>query len=292
MQGSLPAIPPNSSRTTGGNQEDLHRYRDVAIAIARDVGAMLLEFQQRPLLLRSKSTEVDLVTDADEQAQREIIRRIRQAFPDHSVMAEEGQQHDVPPTAREAEEYVWVIDPIDGTTNYWHRVPYFCVSIALCRNGQPIVGVIGAPRLGELFWAVRGEGAWCETHERQEPLQVSSVRRLDQALVATGFPYHRAPGTDNNLAEFARVTPVVQCIRRPGSAALDLAYVAAGRFDGYWEFYIHPWDTMAGQLLVLEAGGTISTVRPEGAMHGKGGILATNGHIHTLLRDQILGKNV
>jgi myo-inositol-1(or 4)-monophosphatase len=272
----------------------MNYYLDAAIQMARDVGTLLLEHQKQTRLLGSKSTTIDLVTEADEQAQQEITRRIRQTFPDHSIIAEESDLPNLPDSPHsqplhEESGYVWVIDPIDGTTNYWHGSPHFCVSIALCHRTQPIVGVIGAPRLGEIFWAAQGEGAWCETTGQTERLQVSTVKRLDQALVATGFPYERAPGTDNNLIEFGRVMPFVQGIRRAGSAALDLAYVAAGRLDGYWEFHVRPWDTMAGQVLVREAGGTISPVRPHGEMHGAGGILATNGPLHTPLHRQIMG---
>jgi myo-inositol-1(or 4)-monophosphatase len=148
-----------------------------------------------------------------------------------------------------------------------------------------LVGLIGAPAHDELFWATRGGGVF----DRHGPLHVSSIERLEQALIVTGFPYERAPGSDNNLTEFSRVVPFVQGIRRTGSAALDLTYVAAGRFDGFWEFHLKPWDALAGQLLVTEAGGQLSTVRATGALHGSGGILATNGRIHAALRALLTG---
>lgn len=223
-----------------------------------------------PHRVTRKSSAFDLVTEVDEAVQQMLVHRIRAAFPDHGIIAEEA------PAAPVTRDLTWYIDPLDGTTNYWHRLPFFCTSMALCSADGPLLGVIYAPAADELFWATQGGGAF----DRRGLLQVSSVDRLEQALIVTGFPYQRAPGSDNNLAECSRVVPHVQGIRRTGSAALDLAYVAAGRFDGFWEFYLKPWDALAGQLLVIEAGGQVSTVRSEGAMHGPGGLLATNGSIY------------
>jgi myo-inositol-1(or 4)-monophosphatase len=253
---------------------------EFCLDVVREAGQVLLDNLHHVHIIKAKTSAIDLVTEADEMAQDIIVRHIRAAYPEHGIVAEEDDA-----TSIARHEYVWFVDPIDGTTNYWHGMPSFCISMALCHHDEPQMGVIYAPYTNELFYAARGRGAFHNLGE----MHVSSVKLLDHALVATGFPYHRAPGSDNNLVEFARVVPFVQGIRRCGSAALDLAYLAAGRFDGYWEFHVRPWDTMAGQILVLEAGGVISTIRAEGAMHGPGGILATNGHIHTELHRRILG---
>lgn len=260
----------------------MHLFVEHGTQIVRETGQALLQAMQQgeTRLIGAKSTAIDLLTEADEMAQNLIVRRLREAFPDHGIVAEEGDQEAA------QHDYVWVVDPIDGTTNYWHRHPAFCVSMALCHHGEPIVGAVYAPWMDELFRASRGGGAFCN----DQPLHVSRADRLDQAVVATGFPYQRAPGSDNNLVEFGRVMPFVQGIRRCGSAALDLAYVAAGRLDGYWEFHIKPWDIMAGIVLVQEAGGQVSRVRTEGEMAGSGGILATNGHIHTALHRRVVGE--
>lgn len=253
---------------------------DFCVSIVRETGQFLLRSMSTNTLVAEKSSTIDLVTEADEQAQARLVGHIREAFPDHGIVAEEGHEQNAHHTA------TWYIDPIDGTTNYWHAMPLFSISVAFCHHGEPELGVIYLPYTDELFCAERGRGAFGP----RGTLRVSAVQRLEQALVATGFPYERAPGTDNNLVEFGRVMPVVQGIRRSGSAAIDMAFVAAGRYDGYWEFHVRPWDTMAGQLLVLEAGGQLSRVRPEGAMHGPGGILATNGHIHIELQRRILDE--
>jgi myo-inositol-1(or 4)-monophosphatase len=256
---------------------------DFCVSMVRETGHFLLHTMSNNNLVAAKSSAIDLVTQADEQAQARLVGRIREAFPDHRIIAEEdhtqGAPHDIP------HNDTWYIDPIDGTTNYWHGMPLFSISVAFCRHGEPEIGVVYLPYTNEIFYATRGGG----TFDGKGPLRVSSVQTLEQALVATGFPYERAPGSDNNLVEFGRVMPMVQGIRRSGSAAIDLAFVAAGRYDGYWEFHVRPWDTMAGQLLVLEAGGQLSRVRPEGKMHGSGGILATNGHLHATLQRHIMG---
>lgn len=253
-------------------------YLEFCKDVVYDAGQLLLQIDHETRQIKSKSTSIDLVTDADERIQNFIVQRIRERFPDHSILAEEDTE-----TGLNEHELVWVIDPIDGTTNFWHRLPYFTVTVALCIDAQPEVGVIYAPRLNDMFWAARGEGAF----NQAGPISVSTIRDMHQAVIATGFPYERAPGCDNNLAEFSRVMPYVQGIRRFGAASLDLAYVAAGLLDGYWEFHLRPWDSMAGILLVDEAGGQVSTVRPTGEMNGAGGILATNGLLHTILHRHI-----
>jgi myo-inositol-1(or 4)-monophosphatase len=257
----------------------MNEYLEYCIPIVQQTGHMLLEKMARNTLVCSKTSTIDLLTEADQHAQAMIINHLRQRFPNHGFLAEESDQPHL------AHEYTWVIDPIDGTTNYWHHMPYFCISVALCHHQRPVVGIVSMPTTNELFYAARGQSAFLNGH----PLHVSTTSAIHQSLLATGFPYDRTPGSDNNLVEFGRVMPFVQGIRRCGAAALDLAFVAAGRLDGYWEFHVRPWDIMAGILLVEEAGGTVTTVRPTGDMAGAGGILATNGHIHTALHRLILG---
>ena len=253
-----------------------------ALAFCRETVAeagRLLLSSQPGRQIRLKSSAFDIVTEADQAVQALVIERIHAAFPTHGIIAEEDWSE------RPGAEHVWYLDPVDGTTNFWHALPFFSVSLALCRAGRPVVGAIGAPALGELYWAALGEGAFSAGGR----LQVSSIDRLDRALVATGFPYRREPGSDDNCPEFRRVLPMVQDVRRLGSAALEMAYVAAGRLDGYWELGTDAWDTLAGELLVSEAGGQVSAVHDRPVPSGLGGTLATNGLIHAALRSLLLG---
>jgi len=229
-----------------------------AIESAREAGALLLGRFEGALVVRSKSSTIDLVTDADAAAEKLIVGQIRARFPKHAILAEEGGASG-PELGEEGEGLRWVIDPLDGTVNFAHGLPHFCVSIAAVDREGARVGVIHDPIRAETFFASRGEGAWLEgprgPHRR---LQVSGCAALGSALLATGFSYQRATTRRDNLAEFNALLPAIQGIRRAGSAALDLAYVAAGRLDGYWEEFLRPWDTAAGGLLVEEAGGLIT----------------------------------
>jgi myo-inositol-1(or 4)-monophosphatase len=247
--------------------------------IIQEAGQLLRDRMHDNRLVRQKSSSFDLVTEVDGMVQQMLVGRLREQFPAHGIVAEEAD------TEHSSGELTWYIDPLDGTTNYWHRVPFFSVSMALCSSDGLELGVVYAPALDELYWATRGGGAF----NRSGPLHVSSIDKIGHALVVTGFPYKREPGSDNNLTEFNRVVPHVQAIRRYGSAALDLAWVASGRFDGFWELYLKPWDSLAGQLLVTEAGGIVSTVREGQEMHGAGGILAANPHLHAPLRRLLVG---
>ncbi len=259
----------------------LETYLDFGKTIAQEGGQMLLEHLDHPRSARLKTSAIDVVTEVDELVQEHLVGRIQHMYPDHGIVAEENNLETATNRA-----YVWFIDPIDGTTNYCHHLHYFAVSLALCYDNQPVVGVIYAPRMGEMFWASHEGGAFLDGR----PMSVSCVAQLCQAVIATGFPYKRDPGTDNNTTEFSRVMPFVQGIRRCGAASLDLAHVAAGRMDGYWEFHLSPWDALAGEVMVREAGGQVSTVRPSGAMYGPGGVLATNGHLHKTLHALVMGE--
>ena len=234
--------------------------------------------------VRNKGT-IDLVTQWDRRSEELVVGRLRQAFPDHLVVAEEGTgqgsgDEAAPAAAR------WYVDPLDGTTNYAHRLPIFAVSIALELEGEVSVGVVNVPGMGWEFYASTGGGAWLKAgpHESQR-LQVSSTPELLQGLVATGFPYDRRTSADNNLNRVARIMPEVQGLRRLGVAALDCALVAWGRLDAYWEAKVQPWDVAAGTLLVREAGGRVTNLEGGELDLRRGRILATNGRVH----DEMLG---
>lgn len=244
-------------------------FRQAAVEIARQAGAFLKERLNAVHSIDFKG-EIDLVTEADRASEEIITSRIQKLFPDHDIIAEECTN-----IAR-GSDYRWIIDPLDGTTNYAHGYPVFCVSIALQRVGEVILGVIYNPMLDELFVAERGEGAFLQGRE----IHVSTTKRLTRGLVATGFPYDIRENCRDALAYFNEMIPVAQAIRRPGSAALDLAYVAAGRFDGFWELRLKPWDTAAGWLMVEEAGGVVTDLTGKPYCLESASIVASNGWIH------------
>jgi myo-inositol-1(or 4)-monophosphatase len=248
----------------------------IAITLARRAGDLLLSFYRRgPRRVITKSTEVDLLTEADLASQDLILTELSRRFPDHSILAEETGGHHATTSGA-----LWLVDPLDGTTNFAHRFPVFAVSIALWVDGRPQVGVVQDVVRERTYWAAAGQGAWLADERR---LQVSETGELGQSLLATGFPYHRALNTDNNLAEFNALMPATRGVRRPGSAALDMAWVAEGCLDGYWEPYLAPWDWAAGMLLVTEAGGTVSDYGG-GPLHGGSRtVVASNGRLHAAL---------
>ena len=243
----------------------------VALEAARAAGALHLQGLGRVRQVRTKGVN-DLVTDVDVAAEQAITAILREAFPDHGILGEEGG-------GALTGGLCWVVDPLDGTTNYAHGFPFFCVSIALCRNGKPILGVIHQATSGETFWATEGGGAWLNG----SPIHVSDVATPSGALVATGF----APDVGQNLSnthEFLAALREVQAVRRPGSAALDLAAVACGRFDAFWEYGLAPWDVAAGALLVAEAGGRVTAVDGSEFAIDQRTILASNGALHEPFR--------
>jgi len=224
---------------------------------------------------------IDLVTNFDNRAQEMIFNRLRESFPDHGFLAEEGLNH------REGQEFRWIIDPLDGTTNYAHGVPIFCVSIGLEFQGKMILGVVYDPMQDELFHALAGEGA-CRNGKE---IHVSSEADLGRSLLATGFPYDVRVSPVNNAVHFDNFLTRAQAIRRCGSAALDLCYVACGRFDGFWELKLHPWDVAAGGLIAQEAGSRLSDFDGREFSIYKPEALATNGLIHgQMMRVLQMGK--
>jgi myo-inositol-1(or 4)-monophosphatase len=241
-----------------------------AVDIARRAGQVVLQGWGQVGGIDYKG-EVDLVTDYDRRSEALIVDALSQAFPHHAIHAEEEGvvNHSQSP-------YLWLIDPLDGTTNFAHGFPVFAVSLGLLHQGVPVVGVIYDPTRDECFAASQGGGVTLNGR----PIQVSPTPNLDTALLATGFSYDRRTRPDNNVGLLARFIRRCQGLRRAGAAALDLAYVACGRLDGFWELRLHPWDLAAGVLLVQEAGGRVSDLA--GGPNDLSGqeILASNGQIH------------
>ena len=256
---------------------DLDHALQVARAAAAEAGALLMEGLGQEIHVQNKGS-IDLVTQWDQRSEALVVGRLRQAFPDHLVVAEEGTGTESGGASAPAR---WYLDPLDGTTNYAHRLPIFAVSIALELDGVLSVGVVFVPGMGWEFYATAGGGAWLNGAR----LQVSSTPDLLHGMVATGFPYDRRTSADNNLNRVARIMPEVQGLRRLGVAALDCALVAWGRLDAYWEAKVKPWDVAAGTLLVREAGGVVSNLEGGELDLRRGRILATNGLVH----EQMLG---
>ncbi len=252
---------------------ELTKYHNFAVKTALKAGEILLDYAKTDLQIKYKSSDKkDLVTKADYMSEKYIVDAVKKHFPGHCILSEEGGDCGIKPS-----QYRWVIDPLDGTTNYAHGYPFYCVSIALTRQNKILAGVIYAPVLKTMFHASEGHGAYLN----KTRLKVSSVKKIETAFLSTGFnPYEKG----RNLPVFSSILPKVQAIRRAGSAALDLAYTAAGSFDGYWEYAINIWDVAAGILLVTEAGGKISDLHGKALNMQKNGhlnILATNGKIHS-----------
>lgn len=239
----------------------------VAIEVARDAGALLMSYLHRPLNITEKSRRADLVTDADRAAEKFILARLRADFPQSTIVAEETGIH------AGAGSDVWYVDPLDGTTNFAHGYPMFCVSIGFERAGELLCGVIFAPHLNELYVAQKGAGVTLN----DDPITVSGIPQVADALVCTGF--HPADFARNG-EHFRIMSAKAQAVRRDGSAALDLAAVASGRFDGFWEFDLSPWDVAAGAVILREAGGRISAIDGgEFSVRGRS-LLATNARVH------------
>ncbi|MBJ6801845.1 inositol monophosphatase family protein [Geomonas propionica] len=251
------------------SEVELRHMLEVAVAAAREAGALQKQKLWSDFSYSFKG-EVDIVTEVDRACEEMIVSRIRSAYPGHSFLAEENLYADGDPSWR------WVIDPLDGTTNYAHGFPWFCVSIALEREGELTLGVIYHCMMEELFTTTLGGGAFLNG----APIHVSSRQPLRQSLIATGFPYDVARGNENNFRNFFELQLAARGVRRAGAAALDLAYVAAGRLDGYWECKLKPWDVAAGALLVREAGGMVTNHKGEPHRIDDHRILATNGLIH------------
>jgi len=247
--------------------------KGIALRAAHEGGAVLMQYFGKIKAVTHKG-EIDLVTEADKEAELTIVSIIKAAYPRHRILAEETGDSGATSSCK------WIIDPLDGTTNYAHGYPCFCVSVAVELEGEISYGVIYDPLRKELFTAEKCKGAYLNG----SPLRVSSTRSLNSSLLCTGFPYDIRQDPESNLGHFSRFLMKAQAIRRDGTAALDLCYTAAGRFDGFWEQKLRPWDVAAGSLIVTEAGGTVSTYGGKPFSVYAPEIVASNGIIH----DQML----
>ena len=260
--------------------KNLNEYLKVAIDAAFAGGSILRQYWGKLQGYELKSNQGDLVTEADKKSELEILKIISTAYSGHAFLGEESGLHE---GFLKEKEFLWVIDPLDGTTNYAHQYPLVAVSIGLLFQGNPVVGVVYNPIFNELFCAVKGSGATLN----DIPIKVSKVSALNQSLLATGFAYDRLETLDTNYLEFNHLTSLTHGVRRGGSAAIDLAYVAAGRLDGFWERGLKIWDIAAGIVLVEEAGGKISAYDETPLIIETGRILATNGLIHTAISQEL-----
>jgi myo-inositol-1(or 4)-monophosphatase len=250
-------------------EERLQAFLEAAIAAARAAGALQKEKLWGEHSISFKG-EIDLVTEVDRCCEELIVTSLRNSFPDHGFLAEENVYDSG------SFPFKWIIDPLDGTTNYAHGFPWFCVSIALEHEDEILLGVIYHCMMDELFTAVKGEGAFLNGSR----IRVSNREPLRRSLLATGFPYDRTRDNENNFQNFMNFQLSARAVRRAGAAALDLAYVAAGRLDGYWECKLKPWDVAAGALLVAEAGGEVSNQAGLPYSIYDHRIVASNGLIH------------
>ena len=248
---------------------DLDAIKRTAISAAYRGSRVLLDHLGKIKQIDKKSA-IDLVTEADIRSETAIIDCIRTGYPDHAILAEESGMNGL------VSDYQWIIDPLDGTTNYAHQVGHFAVSIAFAQKEQTLVGIVINPVSGELFSAVSGRGA----RLNGRPISVSQQQSLSDSLLVTGFPYSVREELSAVVERFAKCLQHAQGIRRYGSAALDLCYVACGRFEGFWEQYLQPWDTAAGALIATEAGARVSDFSGAPFRASLPEVLATNGHIH------------
>ncbi|MBO3458764.1 inositol monophosphatase [Aetokthonos hydrillicola Thurmond2011] len=257
----------------------LQIFLEIATEAALAGGQVLQEYLGKlEDAIIEKQRPGDLVTAADKASEVVILEILRRHFPEHSILAEESGK-----LGNQENEYLWAIDPLDGTTNYAHQYPFFAVSIGLLINGVPQVGVIYDPFHNELFRAAQDLGATLN----RRPIKVSQTSELSKSLLVSGFAYDRRETSDNNYAEFCHLTHLTQGVRRSGSASLDLAHVACGRLDGYWERGLSPWDITAGVILLQEAGGKVSAYDNTPLKIESGRILATNGYIHNSLSQEL-----
>lgn len=256
------------------NTVTTEKLLEVALLAAQQAGEVLQRYWGKQLNIQEKGRVGDLVTEVDRQSEQEVLKVIERYFPDHGILAEESGV-----IGNQRSEYIWIIDPLDGTTNYAHGYPQASVSIGLTVSGTPTVGVVYNPMRQELWKAGLGLGATLN----DSPIKVSTTDNLRDSLLVTGFAYDRTETEDNNYAEFCYLTHLTQGVRRGGSASLDLCDVATGRLDGYWERGLKPWDLLAGVVILQEAGGKISAYDGSDFDLNSGRILATNGYIHSAL---------
>lgn len=257
---------------------NIEKLLEVAKEAAYEAGEIQLSFLGKKKEISHKANEFDLVTNADKLSEKKILSIIQANFPEHSILGEESGEHGYIKS-----EYLWVIDPLDGTTNFAHNFPHFAVSIGLVKNGEIILGVVYDVCKNELFWAAKGTGAFLNS----ESIEVSKTEELKKSLLATGFPCIREKTLEENFVYFKEFVYKAQAVRRPGSAALDLCYVAAGRLDGFWELNLSPWDVTAGACIVREAGGKVTNFDSENFNPEIKNIIASNTIIHEPIKEVI-----
>lgn len=254
--------------------EQLQLFLDVATESVLAAGAVLKERWGKLTNIQEKGRPGDLVTEADKLAEAEVLKVLKRHLPEHQILAEESGA-----LGNAESEYLWAIDPLDGTTNYAHGLPLAATSVGLIIDGVPTVGAVYNPFSEELFRAATGLGATCNRRK----IEVSQTKELSKSLLITGFAYDRRETNDNNYAEFCHLTHLTQGVRRLGCASMDLAGVACGRLDGYWERGIQPWDMAAGIVILREAGGKVTAYDGSPLDIASGRILATNSKIHNAL---------
>jgi len=254
-------------------KRELQEYLKVGLDAAKEAGGILISYQERGFKV-SKKGRVNLVTEADLAAEEVIVKRITDCFPNHRILAEEGGAHAGDSGVR------WIIDPLDGTTNFAHHYPFYCVSIGVEVDGEMGAGIVWDPERKELFTAVRGGGA----RLNDQPITVSGEDSLVDGLFATGFSYDQRM-IEENLKLFNRMMLESRSVRRDGSAALNMCYVACGRFEGFWELSLHPWDIAAGSLILTEAGGCMTRLDGSPVTIYDAEMLATNGRIHQIVSE-------
>lgn len=253
---------------------DIEHAKRVGIAAAYN-GAKVLKANFGAITKIGRKGDFDLVTEADTESEKQIIKTIRAAFPDHAVLAEESG------TGKQNSEYQWIIDPLDGTTNYAHQLPIFTIAIALALRDEIVLGLVLNPIDGELFSAVAGKGA----ELNGKPIKTSSTASVHDSLLATGFPYNFDEIVEPAIKRFSVCQDASQGVRRLGSAALDICYVACGRFDGFWEQNLHLWDMAAGAIIAAEAGAVVTNFSNQPFSINQKEILVTNGRIHQEMLD-------
>jgi myo-inositol-1(or 4)-monophosphatase len=259
-------------------QKELKELGAFTRQLALDAGVILRRGFGRSRHVKLKG-RIDPVTEYDLKSEQLITGRISRRYPHHEILAEEGLA-----SGRQS-DYRWIIDPLDGTVNYAHRFPVYCVSVALEHRGEIVTGAVYDPEREELFWSVRGDRAWLN----RKVVSVTREANLERSLLATGFAYDIGTARRNNLGLFARMAKKAQGIRRPGSAAIDLCWLACGRLDGFWELKLHPWDTAAAVLIVENAGGRISRLDGRPYSIFAADILASNGRIHRAMQKVLVG---
>jgi myo-inositol-1(or 4)-monophosphatase len=257
-----------------------------ALAIARHAGTILLRNLRQPIERATKSSDIDIVTAADKETELYIVGELTRLFSEHHIIGEEGGGVGA---ARSTAQYLWLVDPLDGTLNFANGIPHFAVSLGLCDAAmEPLLGIVYDPNRSEAFYALKGRGAYLNG----EQLKVSQTTRLSDAILCSGFAYDRRTNPDNNLRQWAAFTPIVRDMRRYGSAALDLCYVACARWDGFWERSLNPWDAVAGMLIAREAGAVVTdyegSPRPQDGADGR--YLAANPALHPQMQ-QIIAES-